>query len=279
MNAPFLRPDGRESSSALDRVVVVLDHSKNVVNIAATLRAMMNMGLSRLRLVNPDEFDPWRIDGIAHGSQPFVEATEIFDTLEEALADTVWVVGTSARARTANRNYGRPRPLMKELVEKAADGTVALLFGREDRGLDNQALDLCHQIAIIPTDEEYTSLNLAQAALLMMYELHMATGGGADELPEGRRATRPATRDELEQMYRALESGMERIDFFKARKPEAVMRTIRTILSGTEIDQRESRLLGAIGYEIGNWIDRHMDALPDGSQDDDSPKPDPKDGD
>jgi len=92
----------------------------------------------------------------------------------------------------------------------------------------------------------------------MLYELRGVAGVEEDELPSGRRATRAATREELETMYGALEGGLHRIDFFKARKPEAVMRTLRTILSGTEIDQRESRLLAAIGYEIGNWIDRHL---------------------
>ena len=115
-------------TSLLDRIVVVLDHPQNVVNIAGVMRAMLNMGLSRLRLVQPDEFDPWRIEGIAHRSGPLIEATEIVDTLEEAVADCVFVVGTTARARTANRNYVRPRPLAAEMLERAVDGPVAIVL-------------------------------------------------------------------------------------------------------------------------------------------------------
>jgi TrmH family RNA methyltransferase len=249
---------GEASSSLLDRVVVVLDHPQNVVNIAGVIRAMLNMGLSRLRLVNPDEFDPWRIDGIAHRSGPLVEATEIVDTLEEAVADCVFVVGTTARARTANRNYVRPRPVAAEMLSRAADGPVALVFGREDRGLTNEGLDLCHRIAIIPTDTEYSSLNLAQAFLVFAYELQMlATEGGA-ELPEGRRSTRPATQEEMEGMYAALERGLGRIQFFKGtRRSDAVVRTLRTVLARADLDRRESRLIQAIGFEIGHYMDRH----------------------
>ena len=92
-------------SPSLDHVVVVLDHPKDVVNIAGVLRVMMNFGLSKLRLVQPDDFDAYRIEGIAHRSMPLIEATTIHETLEDALADTSFVVGTSARARTAGRLY------------------------------------------------------------------------------------------------------------------------------------------------------------------------------
>ena len=250
--------DGGDGGSPLDRVVVVLDHPQNVVNIAGVIRAMLNMGLSRLRLVQPDEFDPWRIDGIAHRSGPLVEATEIVDTLEEAVADCVFVVGTTARARSANRNYVRPRPVAAEMLARSADGSVALVFGREDRGLTNEGLDLCHRIAIIPPDGEYSSLNLAQAFLVFAYELQMlATGGGA-ELPAGRRSTRPATQGEMEGMYAALERGLGRIQFFKGtRKSDAVVRTLRTVLARADLDRRESRLIQAIGFEIGHYMDRH----------------------
>jgi TrmH family RNA methyltransferase len=240
----------------LDQVVVVLDHPQNVVNIAGVIRAMKNMGLKRLRLVRPAEFDPWRIEGIAHRSGDLIEGTEVFDTLEEALADCVRVVGSSARARTANRNYVRPRQAAANLLESAQDGPVALLFGREDRGLDNAALDLCHSIAVIPTDPEYSSLNLAQAVMVLAYEVFLGSGEGDAPLPRGRRATGPATREDLELTYRALEDGLHRIEFFKARKPEAVLRTLRTVLARADLDARESRLFAAIGFEIGHYLDR-----------------------
>lgn len=247
------------SASLLDRIVVVLDHPKDVVNIAAVMRAMMNMGLSTLRLVRPDEFDAYRIEGIAHRSGPLIESTAIVDSLAEAVEDCVFVVGTTARPRTANRNYVRPRPLAAEMLERAAEGPVALVFGREDRGLTNEGLDLCHRVAIIPTDAEYSSLNLAQAFLVLAYELHLAAVEGGEALPEGRRADRPATLGELEGMYEALQNGLGRIDFFKGtRRADAVVRTLRTVLSRADLDRRESKLIQAIGFEIGNYMDRHQ---------------------
>jgi TrmH family RNA methyltransferase len=246
------------SVSVLDRVVVVLDHPQDVVNVASVVRAMKNMGLARLRLVRPDDFDPYRIEGIAHRSADVVGATEILDTLEEAVADCVLVVGTTARARTANRNYTRPREAAAEAVRRAAAGTVALVFGREDRGLTNEGLDLCHRVAIIPTASEYSSLNLAQAVLVLAYELFLAAGEGAAELPEGRRATRPAEQRDLETMYRALAEGLARIDFFKGTRRDAqVLRTLRTVFARADLDRREARLVQAIGFEIGHFLDRH----------------------
>jgi TrmH family RNA methyltransferase len=243
----------------LHNVVVVLDHPQNVVNIAGVVRAMKNMGLHRLRLVNPAEYDTWRIGGIAHRSEDVSEDAEIFDSLREALSDAVFVVGTTARARTAHRNYARPREVGPMVVERAETGVVALLFGREDRGLDNGALDLCHSVAIIPTDPDYSSLNLAQATLLLTYEVFLAAQGDPEDLPRGRRTTRPATVEELENTYAALEQGLHRIDFFKARAPEAILRTIRTVISRAEPDLQEAGILRAIGFEISSYLDRISD--------------------
>jgi TrmH family RNA methyltransferase len=240
----------------LDQVVVVLNEPQDVVNIAGVVRAMKNLGLSRLRLVRPAEFDAYRIEGIAHRTAEIVEGAEVFDRLDDALADTIFVLGTSARPRTANRNYVRPREAAREVVARARTGSVAVVMGREDRGLSNEDLDLCHRITIIPTDPAHSSLNLAQAFMVVAWEVFMATGGGEQQLPEGRRATEPPTREELEQMYEALEQGLHRIDFFKARLPDAVLRTLRTVLGRADLDRREARLLMAIGYEIGNYLDR-----------------------
>jgi TrmH family RNA methyltransferase len=237
---------------------------------------MMNFGLSRLRLVRPDEFDAYRIRGIAHRSAAWTESAELFDTLDDALADATFIVGTTARARTAGRSYARPREVARTVAarvgggrsepvggrsepggaEPAARHTVALVFGREDRGLTNEALDRCHAVTIIPTDPDYPSLNLAQACLLLAYEVYLAVGGGEETLPRGRRSTRPPTQAELEETYAALEQGLARIEFYKARKPAAVMRTLRTLVARAEPDLREARLLAAIGYEIGHHIDR-----------------------
>lgn len=243
-------------ASPLDNVVVVLDEPQNVVNIAGVVRVMMNFDLPHLRLVRPAEFDTYRIEGIAHRSGPLIEATTLHESLGDALADAAYVVGTTARPRTAGRNYTRPRDVAGEVVSRASEGPVALVFGREDRGLSNEALDLCHDVSIIPTSSDYSSLNLFQACLVHAYEIFLAAETYEERLPEGRRAARAPTQEELEQTFDALEAGLSRLDFFKARKPEAVMRTLRTIITRARPDLREARLLAAVGYEIGHYLDR-----------------------
>lgn len=240
----------------LARIAIVLDHPKDVVNIAGVIRVMKNFGLTDLRLVNPDEFTPYRLEGIAHRSGDVIEAATIHDSLDDALTDATFVVGTTARARTAGRTYTRSDEIGPVVADRAGRGTVAILFGREDRGLTNEDLDRCHAVTIIPTDPEYSSLNLAQAALVVVYESFLAIDGGIEEMPTGKRATRPPTKEELEETFDAIADGLDRINFYKARKPEAVMRTLRTIISRAEPDLREARLLAAIGYEIGNFLDR-----------------------
>lgn len=220
------------------------------------MRVMKNFGLTDLRLVNPDEFDAYRLEGIAHRTMDLIESCTMHDSLDAAIGDATFVVGTTARPRTAGLNYLRPREVASMIAERVSDGTTAILFGREDRGLTNEALDRCHAVTLIPTSAEYSSINLAQAALVLTYEVFLAIDGGREEMPRGRRATRPPTHEELEEAFAALANGLGRIEFYKARKPESVMRTLRTIVSRSEPDLREVRLLAAIGYEIGNYLDR-----------------------
>ena len=224
---------------------------------------MKNFGLLDLRLVNPDEFDAYRLEGIAHRTADLIEATRIHTSLDEAIADCTFVMGTTARARTAGRTYLRPREAADVIAAKVLgpsdpEPRIAVVFGREDRGLTNEDLDRCHALTIIPTTPEYSSLNLAQAALVVAYELYLAIDGGTGELPKGRRATRPPTQEELAQTFQALGEGLDRIEFYKARKPEAVMRTLRTLISRAEPDRREAKLIAAIGWEVVAYLDRHL---------------------
>lgn len=237
-------------------VTIVLHEPQDLVNIAGVVRAMANMGLERLVLVDPAEFDARRITGIAHRTEHIVEGARVVASLEEALADATYVVGTSARPRTAQRNYRRPRELAGRILERAREGRVAIVLGREDRGLSNESLDRCHEVIVVPTSTAYSSLNLAQAVLLVAYELFLAEGGAADPLPTGKRSLGPASGAELEETYRALESALASIDFFKARKPESVMRVLRTVFGRTTLDAHEARLVRSVGYEVRNWVER-----------------------
>ncbi len=244
----------------LANIIVVLDEPQDVVNIGGVVRVMMNMGLTRLRLVNPDPFDERRIDGIAHRNERVRAAMEVHEELAGAVADAVHVVGTSARPRAARTNVSHPRTIAPRLLDHAADGPVAILFGREDRGLRNEGLDLCNDVIVIPTDPDCSSLNLAQACLVVCYELLVASGAFAAEesLGHGKRVRQspPATQADIEQMYAALERGLERVDFFSAREAGTVLRTLRTLLGRAEPDVREVKLVRAIGHQIERHLNR-----------------------
>ncbi|PYO49325.1 MAG: hypothetical protein DMD72_05240 [Gemmatimonadetes bacterium] len=151
--------------SILSAVRVVLYEPQDPVNIAATIRAMKNMGCSHLYLVRSVEYDPWRLAGIAHDTDDIIERIKNCETIEEALAGVVRVAGFTARRRAAKRDVTTPRAASADLLEFAHNGPVAILFGREDKGLPNEILDRAHLLVTIPTTG-HASLNLAQAVLL-----------------------------------------------------------------------------------------------------------------
>lgn len=241
-----------------DAFVVVLYRTQDLVNIAGAIRAMMNMGLRRLRLVSPAEFDDWRIKGIAHGAESVLERTELFDSLPDALADAVHVVGTTARRRTAAYVWQHPREAAPALLELAAAGRgpVALLFGPEDVGLTNDELDRCDRVLTVPADPRHSSLNLAQAVLIIGYELWLAAGAPEKPLPRPRRTAPPATSEELGLLFQDVEATLETVDFFKARNQAAVLRTLRALARRARLDSRESKLLRAIAIEVRKFLRR-----------------------
>jgi len=237
-------------------LVVVLDEPQDLVNIAHVVRVMKNFGLRDLRLVNPREYDPHRIGGIAHQTADVLARVRLCGGLDEALADCVHVAGFTARGRTAKRNVQRPREAAAELVVAGSTGTAALLFGREDKGLPNEALDRCHRIVTVPTEPSYGSLNLAHAAAIALYEVALASGAGERAFKAARREAGPAESAELERLFADVARALEEIDFFKTRNPEGVMRTVREIVHRVPLDQREAKLVRAMAIEVVKYRER-----------------------
>lgn len=244
--------------SALDNIVIVLHRPQDVVNIATTVRAMINMGLARLRLVAPDDYDAYRIGGIAHGSEWLLERIEFFDTLESAVADASHIVGTTARRRTAAYVWRYPRDAAGPLITRASsgEGPVAVVFGREDKGLSNEDLDRCNELLVVPTSERHTSMNLAQAVLLVAYELRLAALADAPPLPRPKRKSPPARPTDLDVLFHDVAETLQLIEFFKTREPESIMRTVRALTRRAEPSAREANLVRAMAIEVRKYISR-----------------------
>jgi TrmH family RNA methyltransferase len=242
-------------TSILDRVSVVLVEPQDYVNIGGAVRAMKNMGLGDLRLVRPAPFDPYRLEGIAHKTRDLIDAIRTFDSFDDAVRDCVRVVGFTARRRAAKWRVIDPRAAATELLEAAADGPVALVFGREDSGLPNEILDRVHSAVVIPTTD-HASMNLAQAVLIGVYELHLAAGDATRVIPPPRKSTPPPTEEQLEQYFKDVERSLDSIEFFKTRQVEHIMRTVRSLTGRALPDTRELSLLRAMALEVVNFIGR-----------------------
>jgi TrmH family RNA methyltransferase len=243
------------SESRLSQVVVVLYEPQDPVNIAATVRAMKNMGVATLRLVRPCTYDPVRLEGIAHDTWDVIDRIEHFDDFDAAVADCVRLVGFTARRRAAKWQIFDPRSAAQDALSYAADGRVAIVFGREDSGLPNEILDRVHAAVTIPTTT-HASINLAQAVLIALYELHLASGDATRELPGPRKEAPPATAEEFERYFAEMHQALDAIQFFKTRYPEHIMRSIRTLTFRAAPDAREISLLRAIALEIVRFLER-----------------------
>lgn len=258
---------GEPAVARLDRLQIVLWETQDLVNIAGTVRAMKNFGLSHLRLVSPAEWDPWRIEGIAHDTADLVAGAKLYDSLEDALADCSFTVAMTARGRRAKRVLARPRDLVPELLARASStadgaGPAAVVFGREDSGLPNWALDLCHRTVTIPTNPDHSSLNLAQAVLVLAYEVWMTAQSAPQPFKAPRRDAPPANVHLLERMFEDVERALWAVDFFKSRQTESVMRTLRGLAHRADLDQREAGFLRAIAIEVQKYVRRELGEEP-----------------
>lgn len=241
--------------SVLHRVAVVLNKPQDQVNIAAVVRVMKNFGFVDLRLVDPVPYDPWRIEGVAHGTRDLVERIRHFETLDAALADCVFVAAFGAKRRAHRWPVTEPRPLAGAVLEKVGDGTVALLFGQEDHGLPNEAIDRGHVLVRIPTTE-HASLNVAQAVNIALYELHVAAGDATREVARHKHHAALPKHEEWERALGDIDRALAAIAFYRTRNPEHIMRSVRSLLNRAGPDSRELTLVRAMGIEVLRTLDR-----------------------
>jgi len=231
----------------LDHIAIILVQPQIPENIGAAARAMNNMGLSRLVLVQPKNCDLSRVLKTATGSSiDLVEQMEVFDDLREAIGPYQHVAGTTARTGALRPTLSRPKGLARDLVTLSQNNLAAVLFGPEDRGLSNEHLRYCHTIVTIPT-ASFSSLNLAQAVMIVCYEIFLAT-------QEGSLAVEPrlANSFELEGMYGHLKQVLTKIGFLDPQNPEHWLLNIRRFLSRFPLRAREVRIIRGICRQM-DW--------------------------
>lgn len=243
------------TESRLSRIAVVLYEPQDPVNIAATVRAMKNMGVATLRLVRPCAYDPVRLEGIAHDTWDVIDRIEHFADFDAAVADCVRLVGFTARRRAAKWQILDPKAAAEDALAHTEHGQVGIVFGREDSGLPNEILDRVHAAVTIPTTE-HASLNLAQAVLISLYELHLAAGDATRTLPGPRKEAPPAQTEEFERFFTEAHQALDAVQFFKTRYPEHIMRSIRALTFRASPDSRELSLLRATALEVVRFLER-----------------------
>ncbi len=221
-------------------------------NIGATARAMMNFGLSELRLVRPKgDWPNHKALNTASGAESILEDAALFDSTEAAVADLHRLYATTARRRDMEKPILSPRQLAAALHGATEEEARAgILFGREAKGLHNDAVAIAEAIVMVPVDPAHRSLNLAQAVLLIAYEWFHESRAGA--LPEvRRRGGRPATRGELEGFFGHLERELDACGFlFPIEKRPRMVRNIRNIFSRAELSDQEVRTLRGIVSDL-----------------------------
>lgn len=235
----------------LQNIRVVLVNTSHPGNIGGAARAMKNMGLSRLVLVDPLDFPSPEADARASGADDVLAGTQVVATLEEALVGCNLVLGTSARDRRLPWPLVDPRECGTKVIEEAAQGMeIALVFGREHAGLTNEELQRCHFHVHIPSNPDFSSLNLAAAVQVLAYEVRMAwlaVEGQAPKVQKPEASTEElATMDEMERFYEHLEKTLVEIGFLDPQKPKHLMPRLRRLYGRSSVNRSEMSILRGI---------------------------------
>ena len=256
----------------LAHVRIVMVNTTLPANIGSALRAMKTMGLSKLVLVSPKTFPHPDINALAAGATDLIDQIEIVETLEQAIANCHLVFGTSARTRTIPWPLLDARPAAEKSMQAVIEDQqeIAIIFGREDRGLTNEELALANYHVTIPVNSEYGVLNVAQAIQILCYEMRMATVAHM-ELPQDAEATMQVTdqesmhwdeplvnHEQMEQFYPHLEKMLAEIEFLDPKNPRLLPLRLRRLFGRIQLDRMEYHLLRGIFSRVqalnnGTW--------------------------
>ncbi len=231
----------------LSNFKIVLVETSHPGNIGAVARAMKNMTLTDLCLVSPKKFPSADATARASGANDILSSLQICDSLQDAIADCQIVLGASARDRTISW----PELTARECAEKFVINTksnakVALVFGRENSGLKNHELDLCHYLLRIPCNSAFSSLNLAAAVQVVSYELFIASKQNNDSTKRDTNVEPLATMKQMELFYEHLHQTLDDIGFLHVDKSQSIMRRLHRIYNRIALDNKELDILRGI---------------------------------
>lgn len=245
----LMEPMPDHAQTLASRLRIVLVRPSHPGNIGAAARAMRTMGLTRMNLVAPHAFPHPEAVALAAGATDVLDAAVVTDTLPAAIADCRLVLGATARRRGVPLPELDPHAAARVALDAVGEGAeVALVFGNERTGLENEELICCHQAITIPSDPAFSSLNLAQAVQVIAYELRMALPGRVSPAAPVSPAAGdpPASSEQMEGFYAHLAQTLTDIDFHKGRSDRTIMQRLRRLFQRAEPDQRELRILRGI---------------------------------
>ena len=276
--------DNAAVSAHLSHVRIVMVNTTLPANIGSALRAMKTMGLLKLVLVAPKTYPHPDIDALAAGATDLIKQIEIVETLADAIKDCHLVFGTSARSRTIPWPLLDARPAAEKSISAVVNDQqdVAVVFGREDRGLTNEELAMANYHVTIPVNTDYGVLNVAQAIQVICYEMRMATLA-AVESAEDQAATMPVTdtesmqwdeplvtHEQMEQFYPHIEKMLAEIEFLDPKNPRLLPLRLRRLFGRIQLDRMEYHLLRGIFSRVqalnnGTWKKSNTDQTEDQS--------------
>ncbi len=230
-----------------DNIAIVLHQPRYSENIGAAARAMRNMGIDQLVVVDPQNFDLYKVLKMAtRVASDIIEKSSICADLKDALAPYNYVVGATARLGSQRQVISTPSKLVQKLMPISIENRIAILFGPEDRGLSNEDIRYCHVLVNIPT-AEFSSLNLAQAVMIMCYEIFTAAREGNEEF-----APRLASRHELDGMYDQLKDLLVRINYINPENPDYWMNKLRHFFTRLQLRAKEVSIIRGICRQV-DW--------------------------
>lgn len=251
---PFFMADSPVMNN-LENIRIVLVNTSHPGNIGAVARAMKNMGLTQLFLVEPRDFPADQAKWRAANATDVLDSAKVVSNLDEAIADCELVIGTSARDRTIPWPLLNPREAGEMSVKEAVAHRVALLFGREDRGLTNEELQKCTYHVHIPANPDYSSLNLAAAVQVISYEIRMAwleAESTRNNPEEGYWDIPLASSADIERCFKHMEEVLTDIGFYKPDNPKQTLTRLRRMFNRIRPDQMEMSIMRGILSGVQN---------------------------